>query len=179
MSPRSALPLRLEYVLLGLIRRQPIHGYELLRIWNQPHAIGKVWTVKPGLLYAALEKLEQRGYLESELVSGEASPTRKEYRITPAGEQVFITWMQTPVSAARDFRQDFLAKLYFSADVDRVVLSELFDRQINFCQRWLTSLQQQLLEGNKFEQQVFTFRIRQVQCILKWLWEVYSEIQTV
>jgi DNA-binding PadR family transcriptional regulator len=176
MSPRSALPLRLEYVLLGIIRRQPIHGYELLLIWNRPHGIGRVWTVKPGPLYATLEKLEQLGYLESRLVSGEASPTRKEYQITPAGEQVFVTWMHTPVSAARDFRQDFLAKLYFSAEVDRAVLQELFKRQRILCQRWLASLQQQLLGGNEFEQQVFTFRIRQVQCILDWLQEVYSKI---
>jgi PadR family transcriptional regulator AphA len=176
MSPRSALPLRLEYVLLGIIRRQPIHGYELLRIWNQPHAIGRVWTVKPGPLYATLEKLEKLGYLEAELVSGEASPTRKEYRITPAGEQVFVTWMKTPVSAARDFRQDFLAKLYFSAEVDQAVLHHLFEQQRILCQRWLASLQQQLISGNEFEQQVFTFRICQVQCILDWLQEVYSKI---
>lgn len=176
MSPRPALPFRLEYVLLGIIRRQPTHGYELLRIWNQPHAIGNVWRVKPGPLYATLEKLEQLGYLESELVSGDTSPTRKEYRVTPAGEQFFMTWMQTPVPAARDFRQDFLAKLYFSADVDRVVLRDLFGRQRILCQRWLASLQQQMLGGNEFEQQVFTFRIRQVQCILEWLQEVYSKI---
>lgn len=176
MSPRTALPLRLEYVLLGIIRRQPIHGYELLRIWNQPHAIGSIWRVKPGPLYATLEKLEQLGYLESRLVVGEASPTRKEFQLTPSGEQVFMAWMQTPVTAARDFRQDFLAKLYFSADVDRVVLNELLGRQRNLCQRWLASLQQQLPDGNKFEQQVFTFRIRQVQCILEWLQEVNSDI---
>jgi len=163
-------------VLLGIIRRHPIHGYELLRIWNQPHAIGKIWRIKHGPLYATLEKLEQLGYLESELVSGDASTNRKEYRVTSAGEQVFMIWMQTPVQAARDFRQDFLAKLYFSADVDRVVLQELFERQRKLCQHWLTSLQEELAGGNEFEQKVFTFRIRQIQSILEWLQEVYSKI---
>jgi len=173
MSPRPALPQRLEYVILGLVRRQPTHGYELLRIWNQPHAIGEVWRVKPGPLYAALEKLEQVGYLQARLIAGDVSPTRKEFHITLDGEQSFVTWMKTPVSAARDFRQDFLAKLYFSADVDRAVIIELFERQRELCQRWLSSLQQQMKDNNQFRQQVISFRFRQVQCICEWLNEVY------
>jgi PadR family transcriptional regulator, regulatory protein AphA len=175
MSPRPALPLRLEFVLLGLIRRQPIHGYELLQIWNQPQSIGMIWSVKPGPLYASLEKLELLGYLESELLPGDSSPNRKEYIITSSGEKVFVGWMQTPVPAARDFRQDFLAKMYFSADVEAVVLRDLFDRQKLLCQRWLISLQQQMLNGTEFEQQVFSFRIQQVQFILEWLQELYPE----
>jgi DNA-binding PadR family transcriptional regulator len=169
MSPRPALPLRLEYVLLGLIRRQPIHGYELLRIWKDHHEIGLVWQVKPGPLYASLEKLEQLGYLEANRVSTDASPTRKEYRVTPTGSQVFMNWMQTPVAAARDFRQDFLAKLYFSADVEKIISAELLARQIQLCQTWLASLQGQLTLSTDFEKQVLSFRLRQVQGILDWL----------
>lgn len=172
MSPRPALPLRLEYVLLGLIRRQPVHGYELMRIWNQPHAIGSVWQIKPGPLYATLEKLEQLGFLECKLVSGDASPTRKEYHVTQAGERSFLSWMQTPVPAARDFRQDFLAKLFFSSDIERDALCVLFERQEELCQHWLSSLQKQINDGSGFEKQVFTFRIRQVQCILDWMQEI-------
>lgn len=175
MSPRPSLPLRQEYVLLGLIRRHPIHGYELLQIWNEPHGIGYIWRIKPGPLYAALEKLEQIGYLQSTPVATGSSPTRKEFHLTSVGEQVFLNWMQTPVPAARDFRQDFLAKLYFSTDVDRAVLDELIERQRNLCQHWLDSLQQQLLTGNEFEQRAVTFRIRQVQCILEWLQEINSK----
>ena len=175
MSPRSALPLRLEYVLLGLIRRQPMHGYQLLRIWNEPHAIGMIWQIKPGPLYAALEKMELLGFLDSELLAGDCSPNRKQYRVTPAGEKIFLDWMQTPVSSARDFRQLFLAKLYFSADVEKVVIADLFDQQRHLCQKWLASLQQKVLDGNEFERQVFTFRVRQVQCILVWLQELLPD----
>lgn len=172
MSPRPALPLRMEYVLLGLIRRRPIHGYELLHIWNEPHGIGLIWRIKPGPLYAALDKMEQLGYLKSVFVIGDASPTRKEYQLTPVGEQVFVDWMQTPVPSARDFRQLFLAKLYFSGDVGSEVFMELLGQQKDLCQRWLTSLQQQMVNGNEFKQQVFTFRICQVQFILEWLQEI-------
>jgi DNA-binding PadR family transcriptional regulator len=172
MSPRSALPLRLEYVILGLIRQQPIHGYELLHRWNKPNGISLIWRIKPGPLYAAMEKLEQLGYLDSSFIHGEVSPPRKEYRITAAGEQAFLGWMQTPVSAARDFRQDFLARLFFGQDVDSVVSEALFSQQEIICQRWLASLEKQLEASAGFEHQVFTFRICQVQGILKWLKEM-------
>jgi DNA-binding PadR family transcriptional regulator len=172
MSPRSALPLRLEYVLLGLVRRQPIHGYELLQRWNEPNGISLIWQVKTGPLYAALEKLEQLGHLGSLLIPGESSPPRKEYRITAAGEQAFLDWMKTPVSAARDFRQDFLARLFFGQDVDLAVTKALFSQQELICQSWLASLEKQLDASVGFERQVFTFRICQVQGILKWLKEM-------
>ena len=172
LSPRSALPLRLEYVLLGLVRRQPIHGYELLQRWNEPNGLSLIWRVKPGPLYAALEKLEQLGHLDSLLIPGESSPPRKEYRITAAGEQAFLNWMKTPVSAARDFRQDFLARLFFRQDVSPVLMEALLAQQEIICQRWLISLRKQLNDSVEFDRQVFTFRICQVQGILNWLKEL-------
>ena len=175
MSPRPVLPLRLEYVLLGLIRRDSTYGYELLHLCNDPHGIGLIWRVKPGPLYAALEKLEQHGYLTSALIPGDGSPIRKEYRITPAGKQLFEGWMITPLKAARDFRQDFLAKMYFAADFESEDLKDLIDQQKKQCLRWRTSLEQQLLSGNEFEKLVFTFRIRQIKFVMQWLADLYPD----
>lgn len=176
MSPRSALPPRLEYVLLGLIGRQPIHGYDLLKIWNEPHGIGMIWQIKPGPLYATLENMESLGYLDSELIAGDSSPNRKQYRVTPLGEEIFLGWMKTPVLSARDFRQIFLAKLYFAGDVAPEVILDLLYQQQNLCQNWLASLQRQSEDENEFKRHVFTFRMRQVHCILDWLNEVLANI---
>jgi DNA-binding PadR family transcriptional regulator len=162
----------MEYVLLGLVRRQPIHGYELLQRWNEPNGISLIWRLKPGPLYAALEKLEQMGHFDSVLILGESSPPRKEYCITTAGEQAFLDWMKTPVSAARDFRQDFLARLFFWHDVSPVVVQALLAQQEITCQGWLVSLGKQLNDSVEFERRVVSFRICQVQGILKWLKEL-------
>lgn len=169
MSPRPALPLRLEYVLLGLIRRQPSHGYELLHHWNESSSVGMIWQVKPGVFYAALERLELARYVEMSLVPGDAAPARKEYRITPTGEKVFLNWMISPVTAARDFRQDFLAKLFFANNVESTLFEDLIRQQRSVCGKWLSSLQTQLNAGSEFEHQVLAFRIYQVQAILDWL----------
>lgn len=172
MSPRSALPLRLEYMLLGLIRRRPAHGYELLQRWNEPGGIGMVWRVKPGLLYAALEKLEAAGLLDATLIPGETSPPRREYRITPDGERCFLDWMKTPVPAPREFRQDFLVRLFFFEDVDPALVEDLTARQREVSRRWLASLQKQMGSVNEFELKVLAFRCHQVKDILDWLDEL-------
>ena len=169
MSPRTALPLRLEYIILGLVRRQPVHGYELLNTWNVPAGIGLIWRVKPAALYAALEKLERLGYLASSLIPADFSPTRKEYRITSLGEQIFLDWIKTPVAAPRDFRQDFLVRLFFGQDIDLQELRVLLAQQEFICQGWLASLENQFVSSSGFEAQVLSFRIRQVRSILEWL----------
>jgi PadR family transcriptional regulator AphA len=172
MSPRSALPLRYEFVVLGLVRRQSIHGYELLQRWNDPDGIGMVWRLKPGLLYAALEKLERLGYLQSKVVVGSSFPDRKQFSITPVGEQAFLDWIKTPVTGARDFRQDFLVKLYFLRDIDSASVAALLSKQKTICRTWLNSLGDQRDTSQGYQRQVFSFRIYQVQGILKWLEEL-------
>ena len=174
MSPRPALPLRLEYALLGLIRRKPAHGYQLLQQWSIPQGLDIIWHIRPGRLYAALEKLKNLGYFESKLMPGDNSPERRQYSITPSGEQAFMRWMRTPVSAARDFRQEFLAKLYFSHDVDAHVFSELVNLQKLAAQSWLTGHQASLSKQTGFVRLVTSYRLHQVQSMLDWLGDLQA-----
>lgn len=172
MSPRPTLPLRMEYILLGLIRQHPSYGYKLLQYWNGPSGIKVLWHIKPGQFYLALEKLEQLGLIAMLLVPGDAAPTRKEYHITPSGEQAFLNWMSTPVSAVRDFRQDFLAKLFFSNEVNPTQIDALIDLQKAISRAWLSNLQKNIDDARGFDLQVQSFRLRQVQAILNWLDEL-------
>lgn len=172
MSPRTALPLRHEYALLGLIRRDPAHGYELLQRWNADGSISLVWRLKPGLLYADLEKLEQLGFIRCKLLAGEAAPERKQYHITQAGEKVFEDWVKTTVSSAREFRQEFLVKLFFLRDFPVVAAGDLLTRQIAVCRKWLESLTAQRDASRGYENMIFRYRIYQVQGIIQWLEEL-------
>lgn len=176
MSPRPALPLRLEYAILGLIRRQPMHGYQLLQRWKEAGSVGIVWRIQPGSLYAALDRLEQMELLSSAPAAADATARRKVYQVSPAGEQAFLAWMRTPVKAARDLRQDFLAKLFFSKDVAPALFEELLSQQRSICRNWLDSLEAQREAASGFERRVLDFRARQVLSILEWLHELTSEI---
>ena len=71
----------LDLAILGLLRDDPHHGYELKRRLAE---LG-FWKVSFGSLYPALKRLEKRGLIEALRESGR----RKSYRITEAGRKAF------------------------------------------------------------------------------------------
>ncbi len=174
MSRRISMPNHLNYALLGLIRRKPLHGYEILQHWDDN--LGIIWHVKTGALYAVLKKLEQAGLVESVMVAGDASPMRKVFSITPQGEEAFMVWMGEAVATAREFRQEFFAKLFFAQDVAPEMICRLFDVQITACNRWLEREKQLLHSGSPFEIQVHHFRVRQIQSMLEYLQDASKSI---
>ncbi len=172
MSPRRAEPLAFEYVLLGLIRQQPIHGYELAASLNREESVGLIWQINPSRLYALLEKLEQAGWLLAEIKPGERLQQRKQYCISETGERVFLEWLRSPVSAAHRMRQEFMARLYFALQEGSAAVTELVRNQIQICRMWhdrLTAEVNSLRVSQVFERKVFEYRIGQVQAMLDWL----------
>ncbi len=172
MSPRKSLPMHLEYALLGLIRQQPQYGYDLLQNWSAN--LGIIWHVKPASLYGALNKLEQQGLLTSLQMPGEASPKRKVFTLTPAGEEAFLAWMRTPVASPRAFRQEWFARLYFFPQVPQEIVNALYTAQLDNAEHWLAEQKSLDLTGSLFEAQVRAFRRSQIEGILAYLQENQS-----
>lgn len=169
MSPRTALPLRCEYALLGLVRRGALHGYTLLQELSRSEGLGEIWKIKISQVYAYLNKLEDQGYLTSERLQEGDYPTRRLYTITSAGEAAFLSWMATPVPSARDLRQLFMLKLYFINDVPPDVIQNLITDQITLCQKWLVNLESEKAKAVGWKHNVFTYRVELVRASLSWL----------
>lgn len=169
MSPRPALPLRCEYALLGLVRRGPIHGYNLLQELSGPDGLGEIWEIKISQVYAYLNKLEKQGYLKSTRLQEGETPARRLYVITPAGETAFQEWISAPVPAARDLRQLLLLKLYFENDVAPDIIRQLISNQAALCRGWLESLEREKTSATGWRQKVFAYRAELVRASLTWL----------
>jgi PadR family transcriptional regulator AphA len=172
MSPRPSLPLTIEYALLGLLRRQPRHGYEIHQQLADPTGLGLIWRLKQSQVYALLAKLEQQSYVSQTLEPQDARPPRKVFALTETGRQAFLDWVQTPVARGRGFRLDFLAKLYFARQEGDAVAQKLLNRQQAACQDWLTeqqTLAEGLIDSRPFDWLVHQFRISQVKAMLDWL----------
>ncbi len=172
MSPRPALPLTHEYILLGLLHQHPMHGYDLHKEIASREGIALIWSIKQSRLYALLDKLEAQGMLTSTLVPGEAHPSRKEFQLTEAGQQAFSSWMQNPVRHPREMRQDFLARLYFASQTSPQAAAHLIHQQQAVCHSWLQGLDQRerlLGEERDFERSVYAFRTTQITGMLEWL----------
>lgn len=174
MRTRSRVASGLEHALLGLLREQPMHAYEMFLHLQRTEQLGLVWHLKQGNLYALLATLEAHGYLVSTPEVHEARPPRKVLHLTPRGEGSFAQWLTTPVEHGRDFRQEFLAKLYFASHSGTEAVTELVTRQRQACQQWLVELHAKsatLSADRPFERLVVRFRVGQIEATLGWLEE--------
>src|SRR5262249_12946563 len=59
----GARPDVLELAILGLLKEQPLHGYELKKRLGE--TLGSLWGISYGSLYPALRRLEHDGSIES------------------------------------------------------------------------------------------------------------------
>ncbi|MFI5273682.1 MAG: PadR family transcriptional regulator [Ktedonobacterales bacterium] len=162
----------MEHALLGLLRHKPLHAYELHQQMLHAESLGLVWHLKQGHLYALLARLETLGYLNSTTEAQGTRPPRKVLRLTPAGETAFSAWLVAPVAHGRDFRIEFLAKLYFAAREGPAAVHTLIAGQRACCESWLAELHQQasaVANARPYEHLVLRFRAGQMEAILPWL----------
>jgi len=113
-----------EHILLGMISMAPSSGYDLKRIF----AVTPMGVYQPssGALYPALRRLEQKGLLRAQALSGgsgESARNRRVYEPTQAGRAVHATWLGTPIEPATVSRDLGLHLMRF------VMMEHLFPRQ--------------------------------------------------
>lgn len=181
MSPRRHSPLTIEYILLGLLYQHPRHGYELHKEIKDSRGLSHIWRIKPSKLYSLLDRLEKQGLLSSRSIPADKTPARKEFQLTHEGERVFLQWMQTPVASGRHMRLVFHARLFFALQMGEEQALNLIAVQREECRGWIESMHAQLVafENPDFSmQQVFTYRINQVEAMLGWLGDVEKSIRS-
>ncbi len=170
--PMVRQPLSVEHALLGLVRERPMHGYEIHQRLHAGQGLGLVWPVKQGLLYAMLNRLEQEGLLTATLEAQGARPPRKLWQLTADGAQILAEWLQQPVAHGRDFRVEFLAKLYFVRQDGPLAVHALIEAQRAATTSLVATLKASaaVLERERsYEWLVLRYRIGQLEAVLDWL----------
>jgi len=74
-----------EILILSLLAERPMYGYEISQLLEQRS--GGYFEMKEGLLYPALHRMQQSGWLVSDWQSVDGRQ-RKYYQLTPAGREV-------------------------------------------------------------------------------------------
>jgi len=143
----------LELAILGLLKEQPRHGYELKKQLGE--TLGTLWGVSYGSLYPALRRLERDGAIESITPSANATSvptgsltgdlaaarlravadrvgagrrTRKEYRITERGETMLVELLLAQDERSDDERA-FALKLAFCRHLTPAARLRLLERR--------------------------------------------------
>jgi transcriptional regulator len=73
----------LDLLILRALTRGRLHGFAVMRFLEE--ATGSALQVEEGSLYPALYRLEDRGWIESEMGLSENNRRARFYRLTPAG----------------------------------------------------------------------------------------------
>lgn len=83
----------IDLIVLGMIKQQPQSAYELQK--NVEYRNISRWVkISTPSIYKKVIQLEEKGYLEAELVREGNMPEKSVYRITPEGEVFFMTLME-------------------------------------------------------------------------------------
>jgi DNA-binding PadR family transcriptional regulator len=83
--------------LLGLLEREPSHGYDLKRDYDALFGRGK--PLPFGQVYATLGRLARDGKVTAGQSEPGSGPDRKRYAITTVGRREVAAWLAEPVEA--------------------------------------------------------------------------------
>src|SRR5215467_8155787 len=105
------------YALLGLLEREPSHGYDLKRDYDAYFGRGK--PLPFGQVYATLARLARDGKVLAGDIEPGAGPDRKRYVITDIGRHDVETWLEEPVEAEPHLQTVLFVKVVLSLMLGR------------------------------------------------------------
>ena len=95
--------------LLGLLEREPSHGYDLKRDYDAYFGRGK--QLPFGQVYATLGRLARDGQVSAGDAEPGDGPDRKRYAITDNGRHAVDTWLAEPVEPEPHLQTVLFAKV--------------------------------------------------------------------
>jgi DNA-binding PadR family transcriptional regulator len=163
-----------KLLLLGLLRRQEMHGYQLHEFIDQNLAL--CTDLKKPTAYYLLDKMDADGWLITETEQEGNRPPRRVYRLTPKGEEAFQRLLRENLGQ--------YAPVNFSGDVGLAFLDSLdTDEALTLLTQQKQELESRLQEIQNVPvhqgslQLVFSHQKRHLQAELDWLSEVIVGIE--
>ena len=99
-----------KFVLLGLLSRRPLTGYDIKKTVET--RLDYVWDLSNGQIYPTLKTLEKDGSITKKVETRESGPIRKIYSITKKGSAELKNWLEQPAHPEIN-RYEILLKLMF------------------------------------------------------------------
>jgi DNA-binding PadR family transcriptional regulator len=119
-----------RYAILGLLLRQPSHGYELAVRFGE--LFGPGWEINRGQVYDMVHTLEDNGLVER-LPGAETRRRSQRYRATQKGARMFAKWLGAPSAHPRPHRDTLYLKLALAGPEDASHLLESIAVQEQAC----------------------------------------------
>lgn len=121
----------LELAILGVLKEQPMHGYELRHYLS--FIVGHIWQLSYGTLYPALRRLEKRGELTKQTIRDGRGPAKHVYALTDQGQATFLEMMGAVASPTEiSDPHKFTLRLIFFRYLPTEKRQELLGQRLEF-----------------------------------------------
>lgn len=121
----------LELAILGVLKEQPMHGYELRHYLS--FIVGHIWQLSYGTLYPALRRLEKRGELTKQTIRDGRGPAKHVYALTAQGERTFLALMAAIASPTEiSDPHKFTLRLIFFRYLDHAAREAMLAQRLKF-----------------------------------------------
>jgi molybdate transport system substrate-binding protein len=168
---RSKQPLTIAHAILGFLREQALHGYELYQRLSAPTVLGSIWPLKQSQFYALVTRLESEGYLTVTPEARGALPPRKLLQLTPDGAEAFHAWLAAGDDPPDERERAFLVRLYFAHQLGAPAVHQLLASQRQVRRAWLQALRHDLHNAtpHSYPWLLHQWQVRQAEAMLDWL----------
>ena len=164
-----------ELLLLGLLRQQDMHGYQLHEFINRD--LATCTDLKKATAYYLLNKMADRGWVTQTTEREGNRPPRQVYSLTPAGEQAFQRLLRENLAAYQP--------VYFSGDIGLAFLDslpaaealELLRARRSELAAYLQSLQQAPVHSGTL-QWLVEHQLYHLQAEIRWLDQILQQLET-
>ncbi|MGR6320192.1 PadR family transcriptional regulator [Micromonospora soli] len=152
--------------LLGLLEREPSHGYDLKRDYDTFFSRGK--PLPFGQVYATLGRLARDGKIVIGEVEPGVGPDRKRYVITERGATEVDAWLAEPVEAEPNLQTMLFTKVVLALMLDRPA-AEYLDVQRATHLRRMTELTAIKRDGNLVDTLLADHGLFHLEADLHWI----------
>ncbi|MEU5562143.1 PadR family transcriptional regulator [Micromonospora musae] len=152
--------------LLGLLDREPSHGYELKRDYDTFFSRGK--PLPFGQVYATLSRLVRDGKIVVGEVEPGVGPERKRYVITELGATDVESWLTEPVDAEPNLQTVLFTKVVLALMLGRPA-EEYLDVQRATHLRRMTELTEIKRGGNLVDTMLADHGLFHLEADLHWI----------
>lgn len=115
----------LKYGVLGLLAKEPLHGYEVKSRFES--MLGGTWEVNIGQIYTTLQRLERDGWVRP--VGERGDRGKLLYELSQPGRKALLDWLAQPDSGPQQLHEDIYVKLLLATRVANGGLPALLSRQ--------------------------------------------------
>jgi DNA-binding PadR family transcriptional regulator len=117
--------LSLKYGVLGLLKEEPLHGYEVKNRFES--MLGGTWEVNIGQIYTTLQRLERDGLVRP--VGSRGDRGKQQYKLSPEGQTALDQWLAQPDSGPQQLHEDIYVKLLLATRIANGDLQPMLARQ--------------------------------------------------